>query len=134
MYKTFFLTSLGGLLCACAASQGPVFSYNEIAIVNQSRAQVSDVTISATDSAGMFSCGNIAPRGICSDSFPPRPYRDKPIRISWVIANGTRRSRVLDLPLPPNAVPGIPLRGVLVISARGDISAYLQQDPPGPHL
>jgi hypothetical protein len=132
--RLFFFIGLAWLLCSCAASQGPAFTYNEVAILNQSRVQVRDVTISATGSGRVFSCGNIAPRGICSDRFPPQPYQGKPIQIAWVIGNGARRSKIVELSLPEDAVPEIPLRGIVVISARGEITAFLQQDAPGPHM
>ena len=81
MHKIPIVIALAGLLCSCAATPKPVFSYNEVVILNQSRNQVSDVTISAMDSGRMFSCGNIAPRGICSDRFRAQPYQGKPIQI-----------------------------------------------------
>ncbi len=133
VHRLFVVIGLAWLLCSCAASQGPAFTYNEVAIVNQSRVQVRDVTISAPGSGRVFSCGNIAPRGICSDSFSPQPYQGKPIEIAWAVGNGMRRSKIVELSLPEDAVPEIPLRGILVISARGEIRAFLQQDALGPH-
>jgi hypothetical protein len=133
-YRIASLAGAACLLSACAASQGPSFSYNEVVIVNQSLAPVGEVSISATASGRMFSCGSIAPRGICSDRFPPQPYRGEPIRVAWVVGNGARHGRTVELSLPASFVPEIPLRGVVVIGPQGDLSAYLQQDAPGPHL
>jgi hypothetical protein len=132
--RVIYIAGGACLLSACASSQGPAFSYNEVVIVNQSRSPVSEVVISATTSGRMFSCGSIAPRGICSDRFPPQPYRGDPIRVDWVVGNRARRSETVELTLPESFVPDVPLRGVLVIGAQGDLSAYLQQDAPGPHL
>ena len=93
-----------------------------------------DVEILGTESGRVFSCGNIAPRGICSNKFQPQLYRGSPIQIAWVVGDGRRREEIIELKLPDDFVPEVPLRGVLVISARGEISAHLQQESPGPHL
>jgi len=114
--------------------QGPAFTYNEVVIINQSRVPVSDVSISATESGRVFSCGNIAPRGICANKFRPQPYRGDPIQIALKIGDGKRRNEIIELILPASFVPELPLRGVLVINGNGEISAHLQQDAPGPHL
>jgi hypothetical protein len=112
----------------------PDFTYNEIVIINQLRVAVQDVSVSATESGRVFSCGNIAPRGICSNQFPVQPYYGNPIQVSWVVANGRRHNKTFQLELPQRFTPEIPLRGVIVISAQGAISAYMQQERPGPHL
>jgi hypothetical protein len=122
------------LLAGCASKQGPAYTYNEVVIVNKSRMPLSDVTISAAESGRVFSCGNIAPRGICANKFRPRLYRGEPIQIALMTGDGRRRSETVELTLPARFVPQLPLRGVLVIGSRGEISAYLQQDVPGPHM
>jgi len=122
------------LAAGCASLQSPGYTYNEIVIVNQTRSPVRDVAVTATESGRMFSCGNIAPRGICSNKFPPQPYRASPVQIDWMIGNGTRHSKIIELTLPASFVAGLPLRGVLLIDAQGQVSAYLQQEAPGPHL
>ena len=113
---------------------GSTYTYNEIVVLNQSRAPVRDVLISATESDRVFSCGNIAPHGICSNKFRPQSYQGSPIQIAWVIGNGRRHSKTIELELPESFVPELPMRGVLVIDGQGAIKAYLQQEPPGPHL
>jgi len=122
------------LPAGCASLQSPSYTYNEIVIVNQARSPLRDVALTDTESGRMFSCGNIAPRGICSNKFPPRPYRASPVQIDWMIGDGARHSKTIELTLPPSFVTGPPLRGVLVITAQGQITAYLQQAVPGPHL
>ena len=113
---------------------GPTYTYNEVVVLNKSRTLVRDVTISATESGRVFSCGNIAPRGICSNKFRPQPYQGSPIQIAWVIGSGRRHSKTIKLELPDSFVSELPMRGVLVIDGQGGIKAYLQQEPPGPHL
>jgi hypothetical protein len=123
----------GLMLLSCATMSGPTYTYNEVVVLNQSRAPVRDVLISATESGRVFSCGNIAPRGICSNKFPPQPYQGSPIQIAWVIS-GRRHNKTIELELPKSFVAELPMRGVLVIDGQGAIKAYLQQEPPGPHL
>ena len=70
MMKKYFILIPGLLLSSCATSYESLYSYNEILIINRSRELIQDVTISAGEiSAGetnrTFSCGNIAPLGIC---------------------------------------------------------------------
>jgi hypothetical protein len=122
------------LQAGCSSLQSPTYTYNEIIIVNQTGSAVRDVAVSSTESGRTFSCGNIAPRGICSNKFPPRPYRASPVQIDWMIGNGTRHSKIIELTLPPSFVVELPLRGVLVIDTQGQVSTYLQQGAPGPHL
>ena len=122
------------LLTACATVPGPTYYYDEIVILNQSRDLLRDVEIKAAGTERVFSCGNVAPRGICSNRFRPREYRGNPVSVAWQVGDGQRRSRVFQLELPPSFIPEIPFRGVLVIGANGGVSAYLQQDKPGPHL
>jgi hypothetical protein len=121
-----------GLLLSSCASLGPTYNYNEVVVLNQSRVAVRDVLISATESGRMFSCGNIAPRGICSNKFPPQLYRGNPIQITWMVGSEQRRSISVELELPESLNPELPLRGVLVIDGQGAIDAYLQQEAPGP--
>ena len=133
-HNKYFFSIVAILLSGCASMQGPAFTYNEVVIINQSRVPVSDVSISATESGRVFSCGNIAPRGICANKFRPQPYRGDPIQIALKIGDGKRRNETIELILPASFVPELPLRGVLVINGNGEISAHLQQDAPGPHL
>ena len=134
--KSVFVFALVSLLSSCATvtAPEPIFSYNEVVIINQLRSPVQDVAIQASESGRVFSCGNIAPRGICSNKFPAQPYYGNPIQVSWLVANGRRYDRTIELLLPESFVPEIPLRGVLVIGAQGAMSAYLEQEAPGPHF
>lgn len=122
------------LLAGCTSLESPGYTYNEIVIVNQMSMPLRDVAVSATESGRSFSCGNIAPRGICSSKFPPRPYRASPVQIDWTIGNGMRQSKIIEPTLPASFVVEIPLRGILVIDAQGQVTAHVQQAAPGPHL
>ncbi len=130
MMKKYFILITGLLLSSCVTSYESPYSYNEILIVNRSRQLIQDVTISAGETNRRFSCGNIAPLGICSDKFPRRPYLKSPIRISWVFGNTSGQSNDFVLEVPATYSTEFPLRGVLEISPQGSISAYFQQDTP----
>jgi hypothetical protein len=134
--KPVFMLVFTCLLSACVtvSEPDPLFTYNEVVIVSRLHVPVQDVVIQAGETGRMFSCGNVAPRGICSNKFPARPYYGDPIQVSWLIANGRRHGKTIELQLPESFLPEIPLRGVLVISAQGTVSAYLEQEAPGPHL
>ena len=125
---------VAGWLSGCATPTSSGYRYNEVVIVNRTRAPVTDVTVAATGSGRLFGCANIAPRGICSNSFAPRDYQQSPIEVTWSIGGASSRSETVTVAVPSNFITGIPMRGVLVIDARGGIEAFLQQDVPGPHL
>ncbi len=89
---------------------------------------VQDVTITATGSNRIFSCGNIAPRGICSNRMPRRTYKRNPVKVDWVFGNVARQTSEFILEVPATMEIGLPLRGVLEINEQGNISAYFEQD------
>ncbi len=130
MKKNYIILIAGLLLSACATGYNPSYYYNEILIVNSSRELIQDVTISASESGRQFSCGNIAPLGICSDKFPRRRYEQNPIQINWVFGGNARQTREFVLDVPATMSTGLPLRGVLEISPVGEISAYFDQEDP----
>lgn len=130
MMKKYFILIPGLLLSSCATSYESLYSYNEILIINRSKELIQDVTISAGETNRTFSCGNIAPLGICSDKFPERRYMKSPIRIGWVFGNTSGQSNDFVLEVPATFSTEFPLRGVLEISPQGSISAYFEQDTP----
>jgi hypothetical protein len=117
-------------LSSCATSYNSDYFYNEILIINNSGILVQDVTISAGETGRRFSCGNIAPRGLCSDKFPQRRYMKNSIRIAWVFGNTAGQTEAFVLEVPATFTTAFPLRGVLKIGPEGSISAYFEQDPP----
>jgi len=128
--KNYTILLLGLLLSACATGHEPHYYYNEILIVNKSRVVIQDVTISADETGRTFSCGNIAPLGICSNKIPQRRYMKSPITLAWVFGNTARQTEKFMLEVPTEMSDEFPLRGVLEISPQGSISAYFQQDTP----
>ena len=130
MKKNYLYVSLGLLLSSCATSYEPQYFYNEIQIINKSRELIQDVTISADETGRRFSCGNIAPLGICSNKIPQRQYMKSPITIAWVFGNTARQTDEFILEVPAAMNTEFPLRGVLEIGPQGSISAYFQQEAP----
>lgn len=128
MIKTSSILVFGLLLSSCATSYDPLYFYNEILVINKSRELIRDVTIGAVETNRMFSCGNIAPLGICADKFPMRQYMKSPIRIAWVFGSFARQTDEFVLEVPATFVIEFPLRGVLEIQPDGSLSAYFQQD------
>jgi hypothetical protein len=87
-----------------------------------------EVTITAPGTGRTFSCGNNAPHGICSNQFDNRRYQYNPIRISWVFGNFAQQTEEFVVPVPDSFATGVPLKGVLAVSAEGQLSAYFQQE------
>ena len=127
MKKNYSILVAGLLLSACVTSYESPYLYNEILIINNSRELIQDVSIRAGESGRMFSCGNIAPRGICSDKFPRRRYMKSPITIAWEFGSIARQTDEFVLEVPAIFDTELSLRGVLEITPRGSISAYFEQ-------
>jgi len=130
MKKSYATLMLAILLSACATGYQPYYYFNEILIINKSRELIQDVKISVSETGREFSCGNIAPLGICSNKIPSRQYMKKPIQIAWVFGNTARQTNEFVLEVPATMDIALPLRGVLEISPRGSLSAYFEQGSP----
>ncbi len=130
MKKSYATLMLGILLSACATAYQPQYYFNEILIINKSRELIQDVKISVSETGRGFSCGNIAPRGICANKIPSRPYMNNPIRIAWMFGDTAHQTNEFVLEVPATMDIALPLRGVLEISSRGSLSAYFEQGSP----
>ena len=130
MKKSYLSIILGLLLSSCATSYESQYFYNEILVINKSRKVIQDVSVSAEATGRSFSCGNIAPLGICSNKIPQRRYLKSPITLTWVFGNTVRQTDEFILEVPATMGTEYPLRGVLEISPQGSIAAYFQQDRP----
>ena len=130
MKKSYLPIVMVMLLSSCATSYESEYFYNEILIINKSKILVQDVKVSAEATGRSFSCGNIAPRGICSNKIPRRRYLNSPITLTWVFGNTVRQTDEFILEVPATMSTEYPLRGVLEISPQGSIAAYFQQDTP----
>jgi hypothetical protein len=130
MKKSYTALISGLLLSACATGYETPYFYDEILIMNKSASIIQDVSIRSRETGRMFGCGNIAPRGICSDKFPRRRYVKSAIQINWVFGNTVRQTDEFVLEVPATFQSEITLRGVLEITPEGSISAYFEQVGP----
>jgi len=128
--KKYFVLVFALLAASCATSYQPYYFYNEILVVNNTRELIKDVKIEAVNGGRVFSCGNIAPLGICSNRFGKQKYESNPIQISWAIGDTSRKTESFVVDVPATFYSAIALRGVLDIAADGSISAYFEQDTP----
>ena len=130
MMKKYLIVALGLMGSACATTYQPSYYYNEILVVNNSKELVQDVTISATNNGRVFSCGNIAPFGICSNRIGKRRYEQNPIQVSWTFGGSSNQTEAFVIKVPATFYTAFPLRGVVAIEPDGSISTYFEQDTP----
>jgi hypothetical protein len=130
MLRNHILLAVVLLLSACAtgSGQGPPYIYNQILIVNNSKELIQEVTISSAVNGRSFSCGNIAPLGICSNRTGKRHFKEGPFQIELVFGNNAPRTDQLTLTVPAYFTTGLALQVVFEISPQGEISAQLKQD------
>ena len=126
--KKYLVIGIVLVVSACSTSYKPMYMYNEIIVVNNSRELLQEVTINAPGTGRTFSCGNIAPLGICSNQFDNRRYEYNPIRIAWAFGNSTQQTEEFVVPVPDSFATGVPLKGVLAVSPEGQMSAYFQHE------
>lgn len=119
------------LLTGCATSLRPPYNFNEILVLNKTRMILTEVRIRDVERNRVFECGNVAPNGICSNTFRPRPYVENPIEISWSAGGQVRQSEAFVAKVPDFLDQGQPVRGVLEIGQRGGAEAYFEQDDKG---
>jgi len=112
-------------LSACATSYNPRFRINEVVVNNNTRETVRDVTIRTNDR--VFSCGNIAPLGICSNRFAGYVFQTNLVDIEWSLGNDVPRRQSLEVSVPASISVGRPLQGILDIEPQGTIEAYFRE-------
>ena len=128
--KKSVLIVIGLLGSACATTYQPSYTYNEILVANNSRELIQNVAIEVVGTGREFSCGNIAPFGICSNRFGQRPYEQNPIQVSWSFGSSVNQTEAFVVKVPTRFSTELPLRGVLAIGPDGSISTYFEQDTP----
>ena len=116
---------------ATGANNGPIYTYNEFLIINNSQELIRSVTIRAGDTGGVFSCYNIAALGVCSNRFGRRRYKQAPFSVDWIFGNNTRQTNEVGIEVPAYSLAGVPMRVVFEVSPHGEISAYIDQNSQG---
>ncbi|NCF37670.1 MAG: hypothetical protein GWP56_15020 [Gammaproteobacteria bacterium] len=128
--KKFLLLGCTLLVSACATKYQPNYMIHEIAVVNNSREMIQQVTVSVPDTGATFSCGNIAPLGLCSNRMGKRRYEYNPIKIDWVFGNTAGQTKEFVIDVPSYFSTGVPLRAEIAFSPEGELSAYFEQETP----
>jgi hypothetical protein len=136
MMKETIFAAVVLVLSACAAgttrnNYGPIYTYNEVLIINNSQELIRNVTIRSGGTGSVFSCDNIAALGVCSNRFGRRPYTSAPFSVEWVFGDSTRKTHEVGIKVPAYNSPSVPLRAVLEVSPQGEISAYFEQNSQG---
>ena len=129
--KTLVAVMLAALtLSACATSYNPRFRIHEVVVNNNTRDTVRDVTIRTNNR--VFSCGNIAPLGICSNRFAGYVFQTNLVDIEWALGTGAPRRESLEVSVPATFSRGLSVRGILEIDSEGVIRAHFMQDQSFP--
>ena len=128
--KKFSIALFALSLVACASGPRSFYFYNEILVVNNSNQMIRDVSIKVSGTGRVFSCGNIAPFGICSNRFGKRRYEMNPIQVGWTFGNTARQTGDFVVEVPATLYSGLAMRGVLAINPDGSIATYFEQDTP----
>ena len=129
MKKWLFVIWVGlGTACASTGEFGrPEYTYDEIRVLNKSRQVLPDFSITVPATGAQFSCGNIAPQGLCANSFGQRRYRYNPIRIEWSYGTRNRQTDDFVVQVPDDFTTELPLKGVIEINTGGRVRAYVVQ-------
>ena len=122
-----FVFAAIGLITACATSYQPDYYYDEIRVLNNSSQVLGNLSIRVPATGGEFSCGNIAPRGLCSSRFAARRYQYNPIQIEWGHGGNLRRTQEFTVPVSPDFDTGVAIQGVVEIGDNGEMRAYFKQ-------
>lgn len=125
-----FVAMSSVVLTSCLTVLTPDYYYNEIVLRNETNRDVTDVTIKVKNTGGVFSCSVIPARAKCSNKIRKRKYQGNPITIKWRFAGQNHTEDQVQLTVPENFSPEIPLRGVLVIENDGKIKTYFEQGRP----
>ena len=118
------------LVSACATNYQPAYRYDGIHVVNDSAKTLGNVTIEDTAYGREFSCGDIAPFGICSLRFSQRRYERNMVRIGWSFGDATRQTEEVRFGIPITFVRSITLRGIVTVESDGSISTFAEQNTP----
>ena len=130
MNKNLLVALTAAVLAACATDYKPVYSYNEILIVKNSKELIRDLSINLTGTGRRFNCANVAPLGICPNEFSRRPCACSPIEVGWTFGNEIQPARFVLAGFAVGGVkhlhlPNVARQGFL----GGDTGAILNQRP-----
>ena len=116
------------LIAACATSYQPTYYYNEIRVINNSSQILRNFSIRVPATGGEFSCGNVAPKGLCSNRFGKRKYQYNPIEVEWRYGGNPLQTQEFTVPVPGTFTLGLAIQGVVEVSENGEMRAYFRQE------
>ena len=126
--RSLFLSAIACLITACATNYQPTYYYNEIRVINNSSQILRNLSIRVPATGGEFSCGNVAPRGLCSNRFGKRKYHYNPIQIEWGYGDNPERTQEFTVPVPATFTLGVSIQGVVEVNDNGEMRAYFEQE------
>jgi hypothetical protein len=126
------------LALCCAATAGcanwgynPTYRFNEIQAVNLAGAAISDVRVVVLGTDKSVSCDSVNPSAMCHDRFGSRRYPAAGIELSWIHADGSRKSETMNPHIPVYYSATFPLRIVMEINPDGSVKSFYEQEEPG---
>ena len=128
MYKKSLVVLSALLVSACATSFEPTNYYNGIHVINDSDETLGSVMVDDLEYGRNFSCGDIAPRGVCTLRFEQRRYQQNPVRVDWSFGDSARQSEEVQFRVPMTFVRSITMRGIVTIASDGSLSTFAAQN------
>jgi len=117
------------LLTACTS--GPLsrtpLQINGMLIENQTLMSVSAVRLLVPVTGNFVSCGNIAPKAMCSTTFPEANYTGNKVEITWSQAGQIYSTGEFVIQLPDDVDEEIPAAVRVVIAGPGSVGAFIVQ-------
>ena len=129
--KQLLIAMLSFATLACVTGYNPRFDFNEIQVVNLSAATINDVRVVFVGSPKTLGCDEVAKHAMCADRFSKRLYPQQGIELSWIHADGSRKSDIFSPLIPATYNNAFPLRIVMEVNANGSVKAFYEQDEPG---
>ena len=129
MYRTGTLFA-AILVSGAAAAYNPAHTYNEIRVVNNSDAPVSDVTVLHKPSGRSYSCETVKPLQVCTHYHGKRRFDPGPFEVSWRFDGGAAQTETIEVRVPSFFPTGLALQGIFEIDAAGNMSLRHEQYSP----
>ena len=126
--RSLFVFTIACLITACASNYQPTYYYNEIRVLNNSSQSLRNLSIRVPATGAEFSCGNVAPRGLCSNRFGARKYRYNPIQIEWGYGKNPIKTQEFTVPVPATFSLGVKIQGVVEVRDTGELQVYFEQE------
>lgn len=119
------------VLCACAGGpadpgeQDGSIHIKGLVFENHSTGYVTAVRLLVPATGGFVSCGNVAPEGLCSTTFPERTWQGNEFEVTWSQAGNIWSTGLLDVEPPADWAGEVVARVRVVIAGPGVAGAEL---------